>query len=449
MSKTEKQATGAQAGAPTAPQKHSLEPTRQATRRTVMILVGLLIVAIVVAITGIIPRMHARAALRQQTDSMAVPEVALVTPQMGQPMQEVLLPGTIQAYSDAPIYARTNGYVKEWYHDIGSRVDKGELLAIIETPELDRQVDEARANLNTAKANLGLAQVTAQRYEGLRGTEAVSKQSIDTATQTESAQTASVAVAQQSLNQLLEMQSFERVYAPFDGVITARNVDVGQLVDSGSNGGTGSSSNPGGNISPGATGMNSPQELFHISSMDTVRIFVNVPGVYVSEARPGVKMNLDVPGYPGRVFKGTIVRTADAIDLNTRTLMVEVDIPNRKHELLPGAYAQVHLQLPMTHPALIIPVDTMLFRSEGLRVVTVDAQDHAHLQVITVGRDWGTKIEVLSGLTVQDRIINNPPDSITENEAVHVVDVDGKPDQASPSPASGPSASASDSGKPS
>jgi multidrug efflux pump subunit AcrA (membrane-fusion protein) len=449
MSETEKEETRAQAGPPVAGQKHSVEPTPQATRRTVMIVVVLLIVAIVVAITGIIPRMHARAALRQQTDSMAVPEVAIVTPQMGQPMQEVLLPGTIQAHSDAPIYARTNGYVKAWYHDIGVHVHKGELLAIIETPELDRQVDEARANLNTAKANLGLAQVTAQRYEGLRGTEAVSKQSIDTATQTESAQTASVAVAQQSLNQLLELQSFERVYAPFDGVITARNVDVGQLVDSGSNGGTGSSSNPGGNISPGATGMNGPQELFHISSMDTVRIFVNVPGVYVSEARPGVKTNIDVPGYPGHVFKGTSVRTADAIDLNTRTLIVEVDIPNREHELLPGAYAQVHLQLPMTHPALIIPVDTMLFRSEGLRVVTVDAQDHAHLQVITVGRDWGTKIEVLSGLTAQDRIINNPPDSITENEAVHVVDVDGKPEQASPSPASGPSASASDSGKPS
>lgn len=449
MSETEKQVTSAQAAPPGAPQKHSLEPTRQATRRTVMIVVVLLIVAIVVAVTGIIPRMHARAALRQQTDSMAVPEVALVTPQMGQPMQEVLLPGTIQAYSDAPIYARTNGYVKTWYHDIGTRVDKGELLAIIETPELDRQVDEARANLNTAKANLGLAHVTAQRYQGLSGTEAVSKQSIDTATQTESASVASVQVAQQSLNQLLEMQSFERVYAPFDGVVTARNVNVGQLVDSGSNGGTGSSSNLGGNVSTTGTSMDGPQELFHISSMNMVRIFVNVPGVYVSEARPGVKTNIDVPGYPGRIFEGTIVRTANAIDLNTRTLLVEVDIPNPKHELLPGAYGQVHLLLPITHPALIIPVDTMLFRSEGLRVVTVDAQNHAHLQVITVGRDWGTKIEALSGLTAQDRIINNPPDSITENEAVHVVDVDGKPDQASPSPASGPSASASDSGKPS
>ncbi len=443
MSETEKQVTSAQAAPSGAPQKHSLEPTRQAVRRTVTIVVVLFVVAVVVAITGILPRMHARAALRQQTDRMAVPEVAVVTPQMGQPMQEVLLPGTIQAYTDAPIFARTNGYVKTWTHDIGAHVHKGELLAIIETPELDRQVDEARANLVTTKANLGLAHVTAQRYQGLSGTEAVSKQSIDTATQTESASVASVAVAQQSLNQLLEMQSFERVYAPFDGVITARNIDVGQLVDAGSNGGTGSSTNPSGNISTAGNGMNSPQELFHMSSMDTVRIFVNVPGVYVSEARPGVKTNIDVPGYADRVFKGTIVRTANAIDLNTRTLMVEVDIPNPKHELLPGAYGQVHLQLPITHPALIIPVDTMLFRSEGLRVVTVDANNHAHLQVITVGRDWGTKIEVLTGLTPRDRVINNPPDSITENEAVHVVDVDGKPEE------NGSPTNSSDSGNPS
>jgi multidrug efflux pump subunit AcrA (membrane-fusion protein) len=435
MSETEKHATGAPAGSDGAPRRFSQEPAPQATRRALIILVVLLIVAVVVAITGIIPRLHARSALRKQTDSMAVPEVVVVAPQMGEPTQEILLPGTIQAYSDAPIYARTNGYVKAWYHDIGAHVHKGDLLAVIETPELDRQVDEARANLNTAQANLKLAHVTAQRYEGLRGTEAVSKQSIDTAAQTESAQAASVAVAQQSLNQLLEMQSFERVYAPFDGVVTARNVNIGQLVDSGSNGGTGSSSNPGGNINTGATAINGPQELFHVSSMDTVRIFVNVPGVYVSEARPGVKTNIDVPGYPGRIFKGTIVRTANAIDLNTRTLMVEIDIPNRKHELLPGAYAQVHLQLPMTHPAMIIPVDTLLFRSEGLRVATVDGQDHAHLQVITVGRDWGTKIEVLTGLTENDRIIDNPPDSVSENELVRVVPSEGQPNQANPSPA--------------
>ncbi|MHB8388751.1 MAG: efflux RND transporter periplasmic adaptor subunit [Acidobacteriaceae bacterium] len=442
MSQTENHATTAAPASHTGPRKVSIEPTRQATRRAITILIVLLIIAAVVAIMGIIPRLHARSALREQTDSMAVPDVSTIFPQSGEPMQEVVLPGTIQAYADAPIYARTNGYVKAWYHDIGSHVHKGELLAVIETPELDRQVDEARANLNTAQANLRLANVTARRYEGLRNTDAVSKESIDTASQTESAQQASVAVAQQSMNQLLELQSFERVYAPFDGQVTARNINVGQLVDSGSNGGTGSSMNPAGNVSTAAAGtINSPQELFHVSSMDTVRIFVNVPGVYAPEARPGVKTNIDLPEYPGRIFQGTIVRTANAIDLMTRTLMVEVDIPNRRHELLPGAYAQVHLQLPMEHPALIIPVDALLFRSEGLRVVTVDAQNHAHLQPITVGRDWGTKIEVLTGLTPKDRIVNSPPDSIVDDESVRVVtgggqpDQSDQPDQTSPDPA--------------
>ncbi len=431
MSQTENHAANVPPQSVAGPRKAAVGPTRQATRRVLTILVVLLIIAVVVVITGIIPRLHARAALRQQTDNLAVPDVAVVSPQSGEPMQEVVLPGTIQAYADAPIYARTNGYIKSWSHDIGSHVRKGELLAVIATPELDRQVDEARASLNTARANLGLAQVTAQRYQGLQGTEAVSKQSIDTATQTESAQAASVVQAQQALNQLLELQSFERVYAPFDGIVTARNVNVGQLVDSGSNGGTGSSTNFG--------VANGPQELFHVSSMDTVRIFINVPGAYVPEARPGVKTNIDLVEYPGRVFQGTIVRTANAIDVATRTLLVEVDIPNRKHELLPGAYAQVHLQLPMKKPALIIPVDALLFRSEGLRVVTVDAQNHAHLQPITVGRDWGTKIEVLTGLTQNDRIVDSPPDSIAEGESVNVVNTGGHMDQTMPTQAGKPS----------
>ena len=437
MSRTEKHATSTPSGSDSGQRKFSTEPTRQATRRTVAILVILLIVAVVVAIAGVLPRLRARAALRQQTNSMAVPDVAVTTPQSGEPMQEVILPGTIQAYQDAPIYARTNGYVKAWYHDIGSHVRKGELLAVIDTPELDRQVDEARAALTTAKANLALAHITAQRYQGLSGTEAVSKQSIDTAVQTESAQVASVAQAQQALDQLLELQSFERVYAPFDGVVTARNVNVGQLVDAGSNGGTGSSSNSTGN--PTINTINGPRELFHVSSLGTVRIFINVPGLYVPEARPGVQTDIDVPEYPGRVFKGTIVRTANAVDVNTRTITVEVDIPNRDHALLPGAYAQVHLRLPMKHPALIIPVDTLLFRSEGLRVAVIDSQNHVHLQRITVGRDWGTKIEVLTGLTQSDRIIDSPPDSIAEGELVRVVFSQGKPVRSAQSQPGNPS----------
>lgn len=403
-----------------ASQRPSFEPTRHATRRTVMILVVLLIIFVVIAITGIIPRQHAHAALVKRTDSMAVPTVSVIQPKSGSPMQEIVLPGTIQAYEDAPIYARTNGYVKSWSHDIGSHVRKGELLAVIESPEIDRQVDQARAALATAKANLGLAHVTAQRYEGLRGTEAVSKQSIDTAAQTESAQTASLAVAQQALNQTLAMQSFERVYAPFSGIVTARNTDIGQLVDSGSNGGTGSLS---GTYGGGTTTPNSstPQELFRVSNIRTVRIFIQVPGEYVAEARPGVETDIDVSSYIGQVFHGKIVRTANALDLTTRTLLVEVDVDNRDGKLLPGAYAQVHLKLPMKHPALIVPVSTLMFRSEGLRVVTLDNQNRAHLQAITVGRDWGTRIEVLTGLSADQRVIDSPPDSIIEGEKVRVV----------------------------
>ncbi len=413
MSHTEQRPAAAAAPAP-----HAAAPTRPATRRAVTILIVLLIVLTVVAITGILPRLHARAALRSRTDSMATPTVSIVRPELGAPIQEVVLPSTIQAYRDAPIYARTSGYVTSWTHDIGSRVRKGELLAVIATPELDRQVAEARANLMTAEANLRLSEVTAGRYEGLRGTQAVSKQSIDTASETAKAQQASLGVARQNLNQLLVLQSFERVYAPFDGVVTARNTDVGQLVSSGSTGGTGSTSIFA--TSSSTVNGSTPQELFRVSNLRIVRIFIQVPGVNVPEARPGVETGIEVPGYPGRVFKGRIVRTADALDLNTRTLMAEVDIDNRKGELLPGSYAQVHLKLPMKHPALIIPVSALLFRSEGLRVVTLDGANRAHLQAIDPGRDWGTRIEVLTGLTANQRIVDSPPDSIVEGEKVHV-----------------------------
>lgn len=397
----------------------TLEPTRKSTRFGLVLVVVLVILALIVAAIGIISRVHTNHALAGQTDAMAVPTVAVDIAQQGAPIQEVVLPGTIQAYEDAPIYARTNGYVKAWYHDIGSHVRKGELLAVIETPELDKQVDQARAELVTAEANRHLTQVTASRYQGLTGSDAVSKESIDTATDNERAQQAAVISAQQNLNHYLELQSFERVYAPFDGIVTARNTDIGQLVDAGSNGGTGSSSSYSGNAMMG-TG-SGPRELFHVSYLGVVRIFINVPEVDAPEARPGVKTDITVAQYPGQVFHGTIVRISNAEDLTTRTSMVEVDVDNPKGRLLPGAYAQVHLKLPMKHPALIIPVSAMLFRAEGLRVVTLDARNRAHLQPITVGRDWGTQIEVLTGLTPGARVIDSPPDSIENGEEVRVV----------------------------
>ena len=397
----------------------SLEPTRQATHRGLILVAVLLVLAVVIGAVGILSRVHTQSALREQTNSMAVPAVAVDIVQSGAPVQEVVLPGTIQAFKDAPIYARTNGYVRSWSHDIGSHVRKGELLAVIETPELDKQVDQARSQVVTAEATAHLTQVTANRYQGLTDTDAVSKESIDTAVDNKAAQDAAVASAKENLSHLLELQSFERIYAPFDGTVTVRNTDIGQLVDAGSSGGTGSATSYSGNAMMGTgSGL---RELFHVSYLGVVRIFVNVPEVDVPEARPGVKIDIDVAQYPGKIFHGTIVRTANAEDLTTRTLMAEIDIDNRKGELLPGAYAQVRLKLPMKHPAPIVPVSSLLFRAEGLRVVTVDDRDRVHLQSITVGRDWGTQIEVLTGLTAGERILDSPPDSIVENEKVNVV----------------------------
>ena len=397
----------------------SLEPTRQATHRGLILVVVLLVLAVVIGAVGILSRVHTQSALREQTNSMAVPVVAVVIVRSGAPVQEVVLPGTIQAFKDAPIYARTNGYVRSWSHDIGSHVRKGELLAVIETPELDKQVDQARSQVVTAEATAHLTQVTANRYQGLTDTDAVSKESIDTAMDNRAAQDAAVASAKENLSHLLELQSFERIYAPFDGTVTVRNTDIGQLVDAGSSGGTGSATSYSGNAMMGTgSGL---RELFHVSYLGVVRIFVNVPEMDVPEARPGVKIDIDVAQYPGKIFHGTIVRTANAEDLTTRTLMVEIDIDNRKGELLPGAYAQVRLKLPMKHPALIVPVSSLLFRAEGLQVVTIDDRDRVHLQSITVGRDWGTQIEVLTGLTAGERILDSPPDSIMENEKVNVV----------------------------
>ncbi len=397
----------------------SLEPTRKATHRGLILVAVLLVLAVVIGTVGILSRVHTQSALREQTNSMAVPAVAVDIVQSGAPVQEVVLPGTIQAFKDAPIYARTNGYVRSWSHDIGSHVRKGELLAVIETPELDKQVDQARSQVVTAEATAHLTQVTANRYQGLTDTDAVSKESIDTAVDNKAAQDAAVASAKENLSHLLELQSFERIYAPFDGTVTVRNTDIGQLVDAGSSGGTGSATSYSGNAMMGTgSGL---RELFHVSYLGVVRIFVNVPEVDVPEARPGVKIDIDVAQYPGKIFHGTIVRTANAEDLTTRTLMAEIDIDNRKGELLPGAYAQVRLKLPMKHPAPIVPVSSLLFRAEGLRVVTVDDRDRVHLQSITVGRDWGTQIEVLTGLTAGERILDSPPDSIVENEKVNVV----------------------------
>ena|SRR5579862_5450636 len=366
------------------------------------LLAGVIAVAIVAAvvIAGLLPRFKAKDALAAETKRDAVPTVNVMQPKLGAPQNEVVLPGNMQAFNDSPIYARTNGYLKKWYVDIGARVKDGQLLADIETPEVDQQLDQARADLNTAQANLQLSQITAQRYQGLAQSDSVSKQDVDNATSDFAAKKAMVASAQSNVKRLEELQSFEKIYAPFDGVITARNTDIGHLINSGAG-------------SPAT-------ELFHIAAIQTLRVYVNVPQQYSPSAKPGLTADLTLQEFPGRRFQGTLVRTANAIDLASRTLLVEVDVNNRTGELLPGAYVQVHLKVPSGAPAFILPVSSLIFRSDGLQVGTVQNGNRAQLVNITLGRDMGNEVEVVSGLNADDLVIVNPPDSLITGEQVQV-----------------------------
>ena len=383
-------------------QEQNLANQRQgkASRRWWIVVLAFVIVAAVV-ISGILPRIHARAALDKETAEMAIPTVSVIHPKRGAPSQEVVLPANVQAYIDAPIYARTNGYLKRWYADIGAHVKAGQLLADIETPEVDQQLRQARADLATAQANLNLSEITANRYEDLLKTDSVSKQETDNAAGDFAAKQATVQSAQANVKRLEELQAFEKIYAPFDGVITARNTDIGALIDSGSSGGT-------------------RTELFHIVQPEKLRVYVNVPQVYSQAAKPGLTADLVLSEFPGKVFHGTLVRTAEAIDQSTRTLLVEIRVDNPTGTLFSGAYAEVHLKLPTATSAFILPVNALLFRSEGLRVAAVTDGTHAELRPITLGRDFGSEVEVVAGLTGDESIVVNPPDSLVSGEEVRI-----------------------------
>jgi len=380
-------------------------PPRGGSKRFVLFAVVVLIIVAAVVIAGIVPREREKAALRNETNELAVPNVAVIQARRGAPQQEIVLPGNMQAFIDSPIYARTNGYLKKWYHDIGANVKAGELLAEIETPEVDAQLDQARSDLNTAGANMKLAQVTAERYESLKNSDSVSKQDVDTAASDYAAKKAMVASAQGNVKRLEQLQSFEKVYAPFDGVITARHTDVGYLINSG-------------NAGPA-------QELFRMAAIQRLRVFVNVPQQYSSDARPGLAADLTLPQFPERRFKGTLVRTANSIDLASRTLLVEVDVENPKGELLPGAYTEVHLKIPSNVPTFILPVTALVFQAQGMQVAEVDSNNRVQLKPVTIGRDFGTEVEITAGLTGQERIINNPPDSLVSGEEVRVASEGG------------------------
>ena len=375
------------------------QPPRS-SRPWVIAAIAFAIVAAVV-IAGILPRVKARTALRKETTEMAIPTVSVVQLKRAAAAQEIVLPANVQAFADSPIYARTNGYLKRWYVDIGAHVHQGQLLAEIETPEVDQQLRQARAELETARSNLSISQITAERYAGLLKTDSVSKQEADNAAADYSSKKAIVQSSEANVRRLEELQSFEKIYAPFDGVITARNTDIGALIDAGSSGGT-------------------RTELFHIAQPDKLRVYVNVPEAYAGSAKPGLTADLTLTEFPGRRFQGTLVRTANAIDQATRTLLVEISVPNPTGTLLSGAYAEVHFKVPNATSAFILPVNTLLFRSEGLRVGAVDDHQRVQLKPITIGHDYGNEVEVVAGLTGNESIVLNPPDSLTSGQQVRL-----------------------------
>jgi len=329
------------------------------------------VVLVVLGAFTLIQRRSQYHALAKETETRAIPTVAVIHP-VTEPTDEGLVrPGSMQAYVESPIYARTNGYLKKWYRDIGSRVRRGELLADIDTPEVDQQLIQAKADLETSKANANLSHITATRYEDLLKSDSVSKQEVDNASGDLAAKQATVASAEANVHRLYELESFKHIYAPFSGVITRRNVDIGTLVNAGNGGAT--------------------QLLFSLAQTDPIRVYVNVPESAAPSIHAGLPAHLELTQFPGRKFQGKVVRTAEAIDPTSRTLLTEVDVPNKTGELLPGGYAQVHLGVQVAGERLQVPVNALLFRSEGLRAVTVDANHQLHLQPLTIGRDYGTE----------------------------------------------------------
>jgi RND family efflux transporter MFP subunit len=352
-----------------------------------------------VVYSGIQARAAATSQLARVTDEAAIPVVSVVHPVTAAPTEEIVLPGNTQAFIDSPIYARTNGYLKRWYFDIGARVKKGDLLAEIETPEIDQQLQQARADLDTAQANLQLAQTTADRWQFLLKSNSVSKQETDQAVSNLAAQKATVNSRQADENRLEQLQGFEKVTAPFDGVITARSTDLGALIDAGA--------------------VAQSKELFHLAAIDKLRVFVAIPEVYSNAAQAGATASLTLDEFPGRIFHGTLVRNSNSIDAASRTLLVEVDVDNPNGQLLPGAYVSVHIKLPGKIRSVTVPANTMLFRREGLRVGVV-RDGRVELTPVTIGRDYGSTVEIVSGLRPSDAIVLDPPDSLVSGTEVRL-----------------------------
>jgi RND family efflux transporter MFP subunit len=349
--------------------------------------------------SGVHSRVEAESNLQHATEQAAIEDVNVASPKAAEPIDEVVLPGAIQPFVNSPIYARTNGYLVKWFYDIGAKVKQGDLLATIDTPELDKQLEQARADLETATSNLALSKTTAERWQGLVKTRSVSQQSTDQAVDNLGATQASVNSYAANVRRLEDLVSFEKVYAPFDGVITVRNTDTGWLINAGAG-------------SPSA-------ELFQLAQTSTLRIFVAVPEVYSRAARVGAMANLTLDEFPSETFHGKVTRTSQSIDMASRTLNTEIDVDNPTGQLLPGAYVHVHLRLPTQTRSVIIPANALLFRSEGLRVGVV-RNGRAQLIPITIGVDYGATVQVISGLRSADQVILSPSDSLISGTPVRV-----------------------------
>lgn len=386
---------------PTTPTTHSSSGnTSGGKSHGLLLVVIVLLVLLFAGAFSVARRFSEKKALAAETERLAVPTVSVLKPSTEPASDEMVLPAQLQAYVESSIFARTNGYLLRWYKDIGSKVNKGDLLADIDTPEIDQELAQAKAGRQQIQAQLELAKSSAERWNNLRKTDSVSQQEADQETSGYRQAQANLAASDANVRRLEQLESFKHIYAPFSGVLTRRNVDTGALISAGSTGQT--------------------KELFDLAQVDPLRVYVSVPQSYSPSVRKGMNAYIELNEYPGQKFTGKVVRTADAIDPATRTLLTEVDVSNKDGNLLPGAYAQVHFAVPVQTIRISVPVNALLFRGEGPRVAVVGPDQKAHLKAVTIGRDFGAKVEILGGLDPNDQIIVNPADSLEEGQQVHV-----------------------------
>ncbi len=378
--------------------KQPAQPDRPSPKRGRLALI-ILTILLVAGGFSIARRLTERGALAKETETLAVPTVSVIKPSAEPASDQLVLPAQLQAYVQSAIYARTNGYLLRWAKDIGSHVNKGELLADIDTPEVDQELSQARAARQQTEAQLQLAKSTAERWTNLRKTDSVSQQEADQQVSAYAQAQANFAAADANVRRLQQLESFKHVYSPISGVITRRNIDVGSLIAAGSTG---------------------SRELFDVAQVDPLRVFVNVPQTNAPSIRSGLPAYIELREFPGQKFTGKVVRTADSIDPATRTLLTEIDVPNRDGHLLPGSFAEVHFAVPIQITRISVPVNTILFRSEGPRVAVVGSDHKVHLKPINIGRDFGTKVEILGGLAPDDQIVVNPADSLEDGQEVNV-----------------------------